>query len=131
MVPGASTANDEELIYDSIKNPARLGHVPRRKDQPVSAKYILAIDQGTTSSRAIVFDRRGRPLAVSQRELPQIYPQDGWVEQDPEFIWSDVAAVCRMALDRAGLRAADLAGLGVTNQRETTLLWERETGRPL
>lgn len=97
----------------------------------MSAKYILAIDQGTTSSRAIVFDRRGRPLAVSQRELPQIYPQDGWVEQDPEFIWSDVAAVCRMALDRAGLRAADLAGLGVTNQRETTLLWERETGRPL
>lgn len=93
--------------------------------------YLLAIDQGTTSSRAIVFDKTGKPRGSSQRELPQIYPADGWVEHDPEFIWHDTMAVCRGALDQAGLDASQIAGIGITNQRETTILWERATGRPL
>ena len=93
--------------------------------------YILAIDQGTTSSRAIVFDADGRPRAVGQRELPQVYPCPGWVEHDGERIWDDTLAVARQALAGAGIDAGKLAGIGITNQRETTLLWERESGRPL
>lgn len=94
-------------------------------------EFLLAVDQGTTSSRAMVFDREGRPLAVAQRELPQIFPANGWVEHDPEFIWSDTVGACRRALDKAGIRAEQLAGMGITNQRETTILWERDSGRPL
>lgn len=97
----------------------------------MSAKYILAIDQGTTSSRAMIFDAQGRPQAIAQRELPQHYPASGCVEHDPQFIWSDTLAVCRRALEQAGLNAGDLAGIGITNQRETTLLWERASGRTL
>ncbi len=90
------------------------------------ARHILAIDQGTTSTRAIVFDAAARPVAASQRELPQIYPAPGWVEHDPEEIWRATVAVCRDALAQAGLDAA--AGIGITNQRETTIVWDRETG---
>jgi len=93
--------------------------------------YLLAIDQGTTSSRAIVFDRRLKPLGSDQREFRQIFPQDGWVEHDAEEIWDGVRAVCRAALKSAGIAAADLAGIGITNQRETTVLWDRATGHPL
>ncbi len=93
--------------------------------------HILAIDQGTTSTRAILFDRDGRPTALAQRELPQIYPADGWVEHDPEFIWADTVAVCRDALAQAGLHADQVAAIGITNQRETTLLWDRASGRPV
>jgi len=96
-----------------------------------AASHILAIDQGTTSSRAIVFDRGGRPVASAQRELRQHYPADGWVEHDPEDIWRDTLAVCREALARAGLEASGVAAIGITNQRETTVLWERDGGRPL
>jgi glycerol kinase len=94
-------------------------------------RFVLALDQGTTSSRAIVFDRQARPVATAQRELPQIYPQPGWVEHDPEQIWSTQLACAREALAQARLGAADLAAIGITNQRETTLLWERASGRPL
>jgi glycerol kinase len=93
--------------------------------------YILAMDQGTTSSRAIVFDGQCRPLASSQRDLPQIFPANGWVEHDPEFIWTDTVGVCRRAMAKAGIDAGQLAGIGITNQRETAILWEREGGRPL
>ena len=89
------------------------------------AKSILAIDQGTTSTRAIVFDRTGQPVASAQREFEQHYPKDGWVEHDPETIWQDTLAVCREALARAGLDAAAIAAIGITNQRETVVLWER------
>jgi glycerol kinase len=95
------------------------------------AKNILAIDQGTTSSRAIVFDRDGQPVASAQREFQQHYPKDGWVEHDPETIWQDTLAVCREALSRAGLPAAAIAAIGITNQRETVVLWERASGRPV
>lgn len=95
------------------------------------AKYILALDQGTTSSRAIVFDRRGRPVAQAQKEFRQIYPQPGWVEHDPDEIWQSQVEVARQAIDKAGLEASDIAAVGITNQRETTVVWDRETGRPL
>lgn len=93
--------------------------------------YILSLDQGTTSSRAILFDADGRIVAVAQREFPQIYPQPGWVEHDPETIWSSQLAVVREALSVGGLAPQDIAGIGITNQRETTILWDRETGAPV
>jgi glycerol kinase len=92
---------------------------------------VGAIDQGTTSSRFIVFDRQGEIIALAQREHTQIYPQPGWVEHDPLEIWRNTEAVIGAALDKAGLTAADLACVGITNQRETTLIWDRSTGRPL
>ncbi|MCS6766717.1 MAG: glycerol kinase GlpK [Candidatus Protistobacter heckmanni] len=92
---------------------------------------ILAIDQGTSSSRAIVFDEQGGVVAQAQQEFKQIFPQPGWVEHDPLEIWDSQLATCRAALEKAGLRAADLAALGITNQRETTVVWEKATGRPV
>jgi glycerol kinase len=89
---------------------------------------LLAIDQGTTSTRAILFDADGRPLAIARRELPQIYPRDGWVEHDGEEIWRAVLDTCREVLAKA---EADVAAIGITNQRETTLIWDRDTGRPI
>ena len=93
--------------------------------------HILAIDQGTTSSRAIVFDKDMKIASVAQEEFAQHYPASGWVEHDPEDIWTTVVDTCRAALDKAGLSAADIEGIGITNQRETTLLWDRATGKPL
>ena len=97
----------------------------------MAATHILAIDQGTTSTRAIVFDGGGRPVASAQKELPQIFPQPGWVEHDAEEIWRATVEVCRGALERAGLAATALAGIGITNQRETTVVWDRSTGKPI
>jgi glycerol kinase len=93
--------------------------------------YLLALDQGTSSSRSIVFDADGRPVASAQRELTQHYPQPGWVEHDPDEIWDSQLATAREALARAGLTARDIAAIGITNQRETTLLWDRRSGRPI
>ena len=95
------------------------------------AGYVLALDQGTTSSRSIVFDESGQALASAQQEFPQIYPRPGWVEHDPEAIWSSQIATARQALAGAGVHARDVAAVGITNQRETTVLWDRATGRPL
>ncbi|MDD6260300.1 MAG: glycerol kinase GlpK [Clostridiales bacterium] len=94
-------------------------------------KYLLALDQGTTSSRSIVFDLSGRIIASSQREFPQIFPHRGWVEHDPEDIWNTQLTVAREALSKAGADAADIYGIGITNQRETTVVWERATGKPI
>ena len=94
-------------------------------------KYILAIDQGTTSSRAIVFDEDMSVRAVAQEEFPQHYPKSGWVEHDPSDLWSTTASTCRGAIEKAGISAADIAAIGITNQRETTLVWDRETGEPV
>ncbi len=94
-------------------------------------KALLALDQGTTSSRAVLFDRRGRILAMAQREIRQYFPRPGWVEHDPREIWTSQLDTARAALKRSGLRAADIAAIGITNQRETTVLWDRATGRPL
>jgi glycerol kinase len=95
------------------------------------ADCVLALDQGTTSSRAIVFGRDGRPLASAQEEFEQIYPKPGHVEHDPEAIWDSQSDVAKQALARAGKKASDVAAIGVTNQRETTVLWEKRTGKPV
>jgi len=94
-------------------------------------RYVAAIDQGTTSTRFMVFDRMGKVVAVQHKEHRQIYPQPGWVEHDPIEIWQCVQDVITGALQRSGLQAKDITALGVTNQRETVVLWERATGRPL
>jgi glycerol kinase len=93
--------------------------------------HLLALDQGTSSSRAIVFDAAGAIVALVQREFRQIYPQPGWVEHDPREIWATQLAVAREAIAEAGLAAADIAGLGITNQRETTIVWNRANGEPI
>ncbi len=92
--------------------------------------YLLALDQGTSSSRSIVFDQSGQIVAVAQQELPQIYPRSGWVEHDPMTIWQTQLATARDALAKAGLGAADIHAVGITNQRETTVVWNRKTGQP-
>ena len=97
----------------------------------MAGRHILAIDQGTTSTRAIVFDSSGHPVASAQKELPQIFPRPGWVEHDPEEIWSATVEVCRGALANAKVEASALAGIGITNQRETTVVWDRATGKPV
>jgi glycerol kinase len=98
----------------------------------VSAKaHVLAIDQGTTSSRAVVFDQEWRIAGLGQREHPQSYPHSGWVEHDAAQIWSTQAATMREALEQAGIAPRELAAIGITNQRETTLLWDRHTGQPI
>ncbi|RTI09851.1 glycerol kinase, partial [Thermus scotoductus] len=94
-------------------------------------KYLLALDQGTTSSRAILFSLEGRPVAMAQREFRQLYPRPGWVEHDPLEIWESQLGVAQEALRQAGVEAREVVALGLTNQRETTLVFERGTGRPL
>jgi glycerol kinase len=95
------------------------------------AGYVLAIDQGTTSSRAIVFDGNLKIAGIGQQEFEQFFPDSGWVEHDAEEIWKTVVSTARLAIDAAGISAGDLAGIGITNQRETVVLWERATGKPL
>jgi glycerol kinase len=94
-------------------------------------KYILALDQGTTSSRAIVFDRHGGIVATAQQEFRQIFPKPGWVDHDPQEIWATQSNVAAQAILKAGLTATDIAAIGITNQRETTVVWERATGKPV
>jgi glycerol kinase len=94
-------------------------------------KYILSLDQGTTSSRAILFDHAGSIVSVAQKEFPQIFPKPGWVEHDPRDIWSSQAGVAAEVLTKASVGAADVAAIGITNQRETTLVWDRFTGKPI
>ena len=93
--------------------------------------YVLAIDQGTTSSRALLFDDTFRAVGTGQSAFAQYFPKDGWVEHDPDEIWDSVVNVTRSALDQSGVRAESIAALGVTNQRETMVVWDRKTGTPL
>ena len=95
------------------------------------AEHILAIDQGTTSSRAIIFNDQFEIIAQAQQEFEQFFPQSGWVEHDPEEIWSSTLATSRQALKQSGLSPSDIAAIGITNQRETTIIWDRETGKPV
>jgi glycerol kinase len=94
-------------------------------------RHVLALDQGTTSSRAIIFDQTGRPVASAQREFKQHYPEPGWVEHDPDEIWRTQRDVAREALRSSGLKAEDMVACGIANQRETTIVWERQTGQPI
>ena len=95
------------------------------------AEYVGALDQGTTSSRAIVFDHSGAVAATAQQEFRQIFPHPGWVEHDPQEIWATQFEAAQRVLQQAGLTAGDIAAIGVTNQRETTVVWERATGKPM
>tara|TARA_Y100001935_G_scaffold255301_1_gene267579 strand:- start:11326 stop:12819 length:1494 start_codon:yes stop_codon:yes gene_type:complete len=94
-------------------------------------QYILALDQGTTSSRAIIFDKKGQILSVAQKEFKQIFPKSGWVEHDPNEIWSSQAGVAAEATTSFGINGKNIAAIGITNQRETTIVWDRETGQPV
>src|SRR5687767_6060743 len=93
--------------------------------------HVLAIDQGTTSTRSILFDMDARPVATAQAELEQHYSDGGRVEHDPEDIWRDVVATAREAIDRSGVGVEAIASIGITNQRETVVVWERATGKPI
>jgi glycerol kinase len=97
----------------------------------MSNSYILALDQGTTSSRAVLFDQDGRLIRQAQRELPQHYPQPGWVEHDPQEIWASQWGVVEQVIREQGIPLSEIAGIGITNQRETTVVWERASGRPV
>ena len=101
------------------------------KSSDTAQKYIVALDQGTTSSRAIVFDHAQNIVAIGQKEFNQIYPEPGWVEHDPMEIWATQYGVMQEALIKAGITMADVAGIGITNQRETTIVWEKDTGKPI
>ncbi len=92
-------------------------------------KFILALDQGTTSSRAIIFDREGKIISTAQKEFRQYFPKPGWVEHDAEEIWTSQYEVALEAIKKAKLRSSDIAGIGITNQRETTIVWNRKTGK--
>ncbi|MGO1173372.1 MAG: FGGY family carbohydrate kinase, partial [Actinomycetaceae bacterium] len=94
-------------------------------------KYVLAIDQGTTSSRAIIFNHSGEIVSVGQLEHEQIFPRAGWVEHDPKEIWTNVREAVGQALSKASLNAGNLAAVGITNQRETTVVWDKNTGEPV
>ena len=94
-------------------------------------QYILSIDAGTTSVRAMIFDHEGKICASVQKEIRQIYPQPGWVEHDPEEIFLTQISVAVSALEQARIRPADIAGVGITNQRETIIVWDRDTGKPI
>ena len=94
----------------------------------MNTKYVLALDAGTSSSRAILFDHAGHIVSVSQKEFRQIYPKPGWVEHDPLEIWETQRAVAREAIEKAGATPAEISAIGITNQRETTVVWNRETG---
>ena len=93
--------------------------------------YILAIDQGTSSSRCIIYDKQAQPIAVAQQEFRQHYPQPGWVEHDAEELWQSQANVVKQAMTKHGIKPSDIAGIGITNQRETTVIWDRQTGKPI
>ena len=94
-------------------------------------KYILAIDQGTTSTRAIIFDQKLQPLATAQEEFAQHFPQSGWVEHDPEDLWLTTVTMCQQACERENVDPVDIAAIGITNQRETTIVWNRHTGQAI
>jgi len=93
--------------------------------------HVLAIDQGTTSSRAIIFDENRKVVAIAQEEFPQHFPNSGWVEHDPNDLWLTTTATCRAAIDKSGISTNDIAAIGITNQRETTVVWDRKTGEPI
>ena len=95
------------------------------------SKYIMALDSGTTSNRCIIFDKEGRICSIAQKEFSQIFPQPGWVEHDADEIFSTQLEVARQALENIGAKATDIAGIGITNQRETTIVWNKYTGQPV
>jgi len=105
--------------------------MPKHRDIIKISRYILSIDQGTTSSRAVLFDHGGRPISLGQKEFKQYFPANGWVEHDPNEIWQSTLSSCKTAMDKAGVVAKEVTCIGITNQRETTIVWDRKTGEPI
>src|SRR5574344_932365 len=97
----------------------------------MAKKYVMALDAGTTSNRAIIFDEESKIVGVSQKEFTQYFPQAGWVEHDAEEIWSSMTTVMKEAVEQSGIVASDIAAIGITNQRETAVVWDKKTGRPV
>ena len=97
----------------------------------MAKKYVMALDAGTTSNRAIIFDENSKIVGVSQKEFTQYFPEPGWVEHDADEIWSSMSTVMKEALEQSGLSASDIAAIGITNQRETAVVWDKNTGRPV
>jgi glycerol kinase len=97
----------------------------------MAKNYVMALDAGTTSNRAIIFDKNSKIVGVSQKEFTQYFPEPGWVEHDADEIWSSMTTVMKEALEQSGLVASDIAAIGITNQRETTVVWDKNTGRPV
>src|SRR5262249_23565341 len=116
------------VVRDRRRLHAMVKETPQGSELP---DYLLAIDQGTTSTRAILFDAALTPIASAQQEFAQLYPAPGLVEHNPEEIWSTTLATVRTAIARAGVEARQIGALGIANQRETTIVWERATGRPI
>jgi glycerol kinase len=123
------------MLFDDVKQInstfVTLNNIKTLENTCIMEKYILSFDAGTTSSRAIVFNSRGEACSVAQKEFTQIFPRDGWVEHDPFEIWSSQAAVAAEAITKIGINGRNVAAIGITNQRETTVVWDRTTGRPL
>ncbi|MBT6035840.1 MAG: glycerol kinase, partial [Kordiimonadaceae bacterium] len=94
-------------------------------------KYVLGLDQGTTSSRAILFDDKMHPAFIAQQEFEQIFPASGWVEHNPDDIWTTTLCTAKEVLDKAGISTSDIVSIGITNQRETTIIWDKNTGEPI
>ena len=101
------------------------------KGASIMEKFILALDQGTTSSRAILFNKKGESIAMGQKEFTQIYPRPGWVEHDPMEIWGTQIGVIKEVMERAGIQPNEIGAIGITNQRETTIIWDKSTGKPV
>lgn len=119
-------------IFQRLKNRKKLEEYDTTVDIiDIDKKFIMALDQGTTSSRCIIFNKQGEMISVSQKEFPQIYPKPGWVEHDPMDIWATQLGVAQEALNKAGLDAKDIGAIGITNQRETTVVWNKKTGEPI
>ena len=97
----------------------------------MAKKYVMALDAGTTSNRAIIFDENSKIVGVAQKEFTQYFPNPGWVEHDADEIWSTMCEVMKGALEKSGLEASDIAAMGITNQRETAVVWDKNTGRPV
>src|SRR5690606_37028985 len=135
QLPGGAECRPPGSRCDVVAPPARrrrrsLGQL-REKEERGMAKYVAAIDQGTTSTRCMIFDHGGQVVAVDQHEHEQIYPQPGWVEHDPKEIWYRTQQVVDGALKKGGVDVSDIAAVGITNQRETTVVWDRNTGEPV
>lgn len=127
----APISMNEIIVANILDSGIDIVATNRLEEMSFMAKYVMALDQGTTSSRCILFDQKGNISAMAQREFKQIFPQPGWVEHNPMEIWSSQLAVASEAMALNNTKADEIAGIGITNQRETTIVWNKDTGEPI